>query len=129
MTLSAAHLQMCHLCVCVTAGVVHGDSLDMSIRRAFPELLKSLTTELGASRSRRQFDDDMGESDYPAEVPTPGAIEPDELITAAQAAAIFGLSKRQVLRKAHDLEGEKVGNSYVFKRNVVLAYKKAMGKP
>ena len=103
MTLSAAHLHMCHLCVCVTAGVVHGDSLDISIRRAFPELLKSLTTELEASRSRRQFDDDIddiGELDYPAKVPTPGPIEPDELITAAQVAAMWGLSKRQVLRKA-----------------------------
>jgi hypothetical protein len=133
MTLSVAELELCHLCACFTAGVVNGDCIDISTRRAILPLLERLTTEAAeASRSRHRVVGDIGnharELDHPADVPTPGPIEPDESITGAQAAAILGLSKRQVLRKAQVLEGEMFGNSYVFKRSVVLAYKEAIGK-
>jgi hypothetical protein len=97
--------------------VLKRDCPDMPVRQLFPAVLDWLNTEIEASRTRHQSESGLRE------------LKADELITAAQVAAKLGLSKRQVLRKVHDLEGEKVGNSYVFKRSVVIDYKEATGKP
>jgi hypothetical protein len=53
-------------------------------------------------------------------------LKDEKLITAADAADILGWSKRQVQRKATDLDGEIIGGRWLFKLNVVLEYKEGM---
>ena len=52
-------------------------------------------------------------------------LEPVELISAAQAAAIVGRSKRQVQRLAADLGGRIVGGRWLFDRTEVAEYARA----
>ena len=109
--LSAADLKMCHYCARVTDAVT---APDHPIRRWLPALLGNLEAEIAASRVRHQSESDTAE------------LELDELITAAQAAAIIGRSRRQVLRITTSLGGRIVCGRWLFNRQTVLDYAEAM---
>lgn len=49
----------------------------------------------------------------------PSQSEPDELITARQAATMLELTKRQVLRLAPDLDGRIIDGRWLFPRSSV----------
>jgi hypothetical protein len=53
-------------------------------------------------------------------------LESDKRISAAEAAMILGWTKRTVQRRASDLDGEIVGNCWVFSQSVVVEYAEGM---
>ncbi|WP_433626073.1 hypothetical protein [Nocardia sp. CA-120079] len=56
----------------------------------------------------------------------PDAVGGDEIDTR-QAAAILGCTERHVRRLAADLDGDQVGRTWVFRRDIVQAYADARG--
>ena len=111
MTLSRADLEAAHFCARVADAVT---THDHPIRRWLPTHMNKLTTELAVSQVGHQSDTDTAE------------LEPDELITAAQAAAIIRRSKRHAQRIATSLDGRIVCGRWLFNRQAVLEYAEAM---
>jgi len=110
-TLSQADLEAAHFCARVADAVT---THDHPIRRWLPTHMDKLTTELAMSQVGHQSDTDTAE------------LEPDELITAAQAGAILRRSKRQVQRIATSLDGQIICGRWLFNRQTVLDYAEAM---
>jgi helix-turn-helix protein len=107
MTLSTADLKMSHYCATVTDAWT---APDHPIRRWLPAHLEKLAAELAMSHLGHQSDSD------------PAELHPDEPITAAQAAAILGLSRRQVQRIARTLDGRIVCGRWLFNKQTVIDY-------
>jgi hypothetical protein len=73
-------------------------------------LYDRLDAEVRASRSRQENACQLPE------------LEPDEWISAQQAATILSWSKRHVQRRATDLDGRIIGGRWLFRREDVIDY-------
>lgn len=71
---------------------------------------------------RLQLEVAVSESGHPIDDADPESEQQDERITARQAAAILGLSKRQTQRLANDLEGELIDGRWEFRLSAVTEY-------
>ena len=100
-------LRAAHYCARVADAVTASDH---PIRRWLPTLLDRLAAELGMSQLGQDSEADTAQ------------LTPDEPITAAQAAAILGRSRRQVQRIARTLDGRIVCGRWLFDKNVVQEY-------
>jgi len=100
-------LRAAYFCARVTDGWTASDH---PIRRWLPTLLDRLAAELSASQVGQGSEADTAQ------------LTPDEPITAAQAAAILGLSKRQVTRIARTLDGRIVCGRWLFNKQTVEEY-------
>jgi len=83
-----------------------------------PHRFQALQNALGTAVAKAQ----PGPCDV-APTPKPAPSEQEELIGAREAATILGLSKRQVQRIAHSLDGRLAAGRWVFDRNAVQAYR------
>ena len=81
------------------------------IRLHYRSLHRQLHLNLVLSRLGPDFDPGMTESN-----PSP------QLITASEAAAILGVSRRHITRIAHTLDGVFVGGRWLFNRAAVIEY-------
>ena len=100
-----------HAALYVAAEVIRsrqrtGQPVPTWLRRHF----NRLDTEIRVLQSGHESDGDTGQSDQ------------EQLITAREAAAILGCSKRQAQRLAADLDGQIVGGRWLFKLNTVTKY-------
>jgi len=111
MALSRADLEAAHFCARVADAVT---THDHPIRRWLPTYMQKLAAELAMSELGHQSDTD------------PAELEHDELITAAQAAAILRRSKRQVQRIATSLDDQIICGRWLFNLQTVLEYAEAM---
>ena len=111
MTLSQADLEAAHFCARVADAVT---THDHPIRRWLPTHMDNLAAELAVSQVGHRSESATAE------------LEPDELITAAQAGAILRRSKRQVQRIATSLDGQIICGRWLFNRQTVLDYAEAM---
>ena len=111
MALSRADLEAADFCARVADAVT---THDHPIRRWLPTHMHNLAAELAMSQAGHQSDSGAAE------------LRQDELITAAQAAAIIGRSKRHAQRIATSLDGQIVCGRWLFNRQTVLDYAEAM---
>lgn len=82
------------------------------VKRWNGELVRALQLQLAVSRSGHEFGCGSARS------------EADKLISAREAAALLGMSKRQVCRLVTDLEGISVDGHLIFRESVVAEYAK-----
>lgn len=73
-------------------------------------LVGRLDDEVRASRTRQEI---VGEQPQ---------LEPKAWIGSAEAAALLGWSRRQVQRRAADLDGSRIGGRWLFREAVVIEY-------
>jgi hypothetical protein len=85
---------------------LRGEPIPQPLRDLNDRLLAEVQAPM--SRSRQELD-------------TAGAeLDSDRQIGVAEAALILGWSKRQVQRRATDLDGEIVGGRWIFQKSVVV---------
>lgn len=108
MNLDGANLETAYYCTAreIRRRQLTGQPVPAPVQKLFDRL----DLEIRVSHSRHESDCDTRQS------------EPDKWIAAREAADILGCSKRQVTRRASDLDGEIIGGRWLFKLHTVLEY-------
>jgi hypothetical protein len=114
MTLPVDALKALRYCVKVTDSVLRPDD---PFRRFVPPLLEDLDTGISTSRSRSENDSARGQ------------LGEKEMIGTREAATILSCTQRRVQQIAASLDGERVGNTWLFARADVINYREAMSNP
>ncbi|WP_142281008.1 hypothetical protein [Mycobacterium palustre] len=92
--------------------------------RPIPDELRRHYAQAHAAITRMS---DSGHENGAAAAQSAQQDEPDELITARQAATILRITKRQAQRLGPDLEGQIVDGRWLFRRSIVENYAHARG--